>query len=216
LGLTHDDRGYLIDPWHANGLIATLEASLTSFSTGERLGQLSFGVEALKLHELAPGHVLAGLVGGGATFGDIRFRSQLGTVGGNAGLRGYFPDELFSRAQAMVRVELRDTYVANLDWNIAHFTAVRSLAGSFFADAAAISACEDLGFDTHDVYADIGYSFRVLHDAFGVYQQLLQIDVAVPLDRRNRSCLGRFTQGTPEAPLRRVPFTVLVQFLPSF
>jgi hypothetical protein len=137
-------------------------------------------------------------------------------VGGNAGLRGYFPNDLFSRGQALGRLELRNTYVADLDWNIAHFTAVRSLAGSFFVDAAAISACDSLRFDSRDVYADVGYSFRILHDAFGVYQQLLQLDIAVPLDRRNRSCLGSMTQGTPSAPISRLPFTVLVQFLPSF
>jgi hypothetical protein len=213
---THDDRGYLIDPWKADGLMASANASLTGFSTGERLGQFSFWVQGLKLIELFPGHVLAGLLGAGSTFGDIRFRSQLGTVGGNAGLRGYFPNELFSRGQALGRLELRNTYVADLDWNIAHFTAVRSLAGSFFVDAAAISACDSLRFDSRDVYADVGYSFRILHDAFGVYQQLLQLDIAVPLDRRNRSCLGSMTQGTPSAPISRLPFTVLVQFLPSF
>jgi hypothetical protein len=90
---------------------------------------------------------------------------------------------------------------------------VRGLAGTLFADGAAISTCDDYQFSKDRLYADVGYSFRVLHDAFGVYQQLLSIDLAVPLvDRPTGStCLGR-----PQAPLPRMPVVLLVTFLPNF
>ena len=63
------------------------------------------------------------------------------------------------------------------------------------------------------VYFDVGYSFRVLHDAFGLHQQLLSIDFAVPLNRHDpySMCLG-----IPRASLERPPFVVLVSFFPSF
>jgi len=53
----------------------------------------------------------------------------------------------------------------------------------------------------------------VLHDAFGVYQQLLSIDLAVPLTPRGggRKCLSN---DAPELP--RLPVTLLVTFLPNF
>jgi hypothetical protein len=53
----------------------------------------------------------------------------------------------------------------------------------------------------------------VLHDSFGIHQQLLSIDFAVPLNRHDpyAMCLG-----IPRAPVDRPPFTVLVSFFPSF
>ena len=70
-----------------------------------------------------------------------------------------------------------------------------------------------------DVFTDVGYTFRVLHDAFGVYQQLLAIDVAVPLNRHDRTCFGQHSLGAPtdgQPALHRPPFTVLISFLPAF
>ncbi len=69
------------------------------------------------------------------------------------------------------------------------------------------------GFSRDRVFVDVGYSFRVLHDAFGVHQQLLSIDVAVPLNRHApyTTCLG-----VPIADANRPPFVVLVSFFPSF
>ena len=58
--------------------------------------------------------------------------------------------------------------------------------------------------------------FRVLHDAFGVYQQMLSIDLAVPLNRHDRVCMGQNSLGPAGMPLRRPPFVVLISFLPSF
>ena len=50
----------------------------------------------------------------------------------------------------------------------------------------------DYQFSRERIFADAGYSFRVLHDAFGVHQQLLSIDVAVPINRHAPydTCLG--------------------------
>jgi hypothetical protein len=214
VGFDHDTRDYIIDPWRAVGLDVGAGYSLTALENGTRLGQVNGGVEALRLFELLPGHVLALDVDAAATAGDLRLPVQLTSAGGPAGLRGYQADELLGRARVIGRVQLRDDYVTELDWNLLHFTTVRALAGTLFADAAAITSCDGYDFSRRNVYYDVGYSFRVLHDAFGVYQQLLSIDVAVPLNRHPpaaATCLG-----APVTMPARPPVTVLISFLPNF
>ncbi|HEY2731398.1 MAG TPA: hypothetical protein VGK52_15755 [Polyangia bacterium] len=212
-GLDHDTRDYLIDPWHAVGLDAGVDYALTLLENGERLSQVTAGAEALRLFEVLPGHVLGIDVSAAAAFGPLRLRSQMVDAAGLGGLRGYLPADLLARANVIGRIQLRDDYLTALDWNLLHFTTVRALAGTLFADAAAITTCGDYGFSRDRVFSDVGYSFRVLHDAFGVHQQLLSIDVAVPLKRSGAtSCLH--AADTPALP--RLPFTLLVTFLPSF
>ncbi len=213
LGFNHDTRDYLFDPWTAVGLSAGVGYALTALESGSRLSQGSTGVEALRLFELAPGHVLAAAVEGAATFGDIRLASQLTGAGGPLGLRGYSTDELLARSRVIGRLQLRNDYVTGLDWNMLHFTTVRGIAGTLFADVAAITTCDDYQFSRDRIFADVGYSFRVLHDAFGVHHQLLSIDVAVPLNRHApyATCLG-----APYAEVPRPSYLVRVSFFPSF
>ncbi len=211
VGLLHDTRDFLYDPWHAVGLDVGVGYTLTLLeSGGGNLSQVSAGAEALRLFEMAPGHVFA--VDGqlAMTAGDIRLRSQLTGAGGPTALRGYFADELLARAHVIGSVQLRDDYVSGLEWNLLHLTSVRGFAGTVFFDAAAITGCDGYSLSRDNVYYDVGYSFRVLHDAFGVYQQLFSIDLAIPLNRHgnNGTCLA--------APPPRPPFVVLVSFVPSF
>jgi hypothetical protein len=210
----HDDRAYLIDPWRAVGLQAALGYALTALDGGQRLSQATGELEALRLLELAPGQVLALDLDLAATVGDLRRRSQLLPLGGPAGLRGYGLDELLGRGRALARIELRNRYVSDLDWNILHFTSVRGFGGTVFVEAGAVSSCADLAPRDAGLYWDVGYSLRVFHDAFGVYQQMLSIDLAVPLSRRDRSCLGG--PASTAAPVHPLPFVVLLSFLPSF
>ncbi len=209
--LAHDTRDFLYDPWHAVGVSLGVSYALTALEDGERLSQASVGAEALRLIEMAPGHVLALNANAGATFGDIRLRVQLTDAGGLSGLSGYLAGVLLGRANAVGSLQLRDDYVSGLDWNLLHFTTVRGLAGTLFGDVGAVSGCDDYHFSHQNVFYDVGYSFRVLHDAFGVYQQLLAIDLAIPINPRPPAgtCLGQ-----PFAPART--YTVLVTFFPSF
>ena len=93
---------------------------------------------------------------------------------------------------------------------------MRGFGGSLFLDAGVVTSCADLGVGRNDVFIDVGYSFRILHDAFGVYQPMMSVDVAVPRDRHHRVCLGARSLRTPTMPVTRPPFVVLVSFLPSF
>ena len=213
VGLDHDTRDYLIDPWRAVGLGLAGSYALTFLDDGHRDAQVGLGAEALRLFELLPGHVLGVDLSADALFGTFTVPSQLTDAGSIDGLRGYLPGELLARANVMGRVQLRDDYVTDLDWNLLHLTTVRALAGTLFADAAAVTTCDGYAFSRDRVFSDVGYSFRVLYDAFGVYQQLLSLDVAVPLKSRaaGDTCLGRPGPALPSA-----PFTFLVTFLPNF
>ncbi len=212
LVLAHDTRDFLFDPWHAVGGSLGVGYALTALDDGERLSQASVAAGALRLFELAPGHVLALDASVAATFGDIRLKVQLTDAGGQGGLRGYLPGVLLGRANAVASVQFRDDYVSGLDWNLLHFTTVRGFGGTLFADAAVVSRCDDYGLSSQNVFYDVGYSFRVLHDAFGVYQQLLSIDLGIPINPRPPAgtCLGY-----PQTPVSRT-FTVQVTFFPSF
>ncbi|MEA2701040.1 MAG: hypothetical protein QOI66_5311, partial [Myxococcales bacterium] len=212
IGVEHDDRDYVFDPWRAVGLDATVAYSLTALESGHLYSQATVAVDALRLFELGPGYVLALETDAEATFGDLRLRSQLIGAGGPTGLRGFSADELLGRAQATARIQLRTDFLTDLDWNILYLTSVRGLAGTLFADGAAVSGCDSYAFSRHGLFADAGYSFRVLHDAFGVYQQLLSIDLAIPLNRpaRARDCFGM----PPD--VVRPRFVVLVSFFPNF
>jgi hypothetical protein len=214
--LEHDDRDYFIDPWRSFSVRASFGVSVLGLQSGERLRQVSGVVEVLRLIELRPGHVLALDASVAATFGDIRVRSQLTQIGGPGELRGYALGELFGKGRGVARAELRNRYVSDLDWNLAHFTSVRGFGGNFFFEAGAVTSCEGFDVGSNDIFYDVGYTFRVLHDAFGVYQQLLAIDFAVPLNRHDRVCRGWHSQGTAEMPIKRPPFVVLVSFLPNF
>jgi len=213
VGIEHDDRDYIIDPWRAKGFGASVGYALTRLDDGQQRSHLSGGVEVLRLWELAPGHVLAGRIDVAAThpLGGAVLRSQLARAGGPGALRGYGTDELFGRARATARVELRNRFVSNLSWNLAHLTTVRALAGSLFAGAAALTSCESYALDKEGVFFEAGASVRILHDSLGVYQQLFSLDVAVPLNRHDRVCLGQSSLGA-----RRPPFVVLITFLPPF
>jgi len=214
LGLDHDTRDFLIDPWRAVGLGAAATVAVTALDDGQRLTQATGGLEALRLVELLPGHVLAADVSGAVTGGHIALPVQLVASGGLDGLRGFFADQLLSRASVIGRLELRDEYVTDLDWNLLHFTAVRGIAGTVFADAAALTSCDRYDFSRRNVYTDVGYSFRVLHDAFGVYQEMLSIDLAFPIGQRpdpTASCLGM-----PLGAAANQKVVLLVSFLPSF
>jgi hypothetical protein len=216
----HETRDYFIDPWRAVGFDVSVEYGLTILERGTRLSQVSADAEALRLFELLPGHVLGVDITGAATAGTLELRSQLVASGGLFGLRGYLPSELLSRANVIGRVQLRDDYVTDLSWNLLHFTTVRGFGGTLFADAAALTSCDGYSFSRQRVFTDVGYSFRVLHDAFGVYQQLLSVDLAFPLASRaaSETCLGQAVAPLPSQANRLFgrPFTLLVTFLPNF
>ena len=220
LGVDHDTRDYLIDPWRAVGFDAGASFGEVFLEDGRTLPQVGLGAEALRLFEVLPGQVLGLDLSSTAQFGRLSVPAQLTDAAGLDGLRGYLPADLLARANVIGRVQLRDDYVSGLDWNLLHFTTVRGFAGTLFADAAALTTCEGYAFSSERVFSDVGYSFRVLHDAFGVYQQLLSIDLSFPLRDRaaGETCLGRASPALPSDAYRLFgrPFTLLVSFLPNF
>ena len=162
---------------------------------------------------MAPGHVLGLNATAAATFGDIELPVQLTDAGGQTGLRGYFPGVLLGRANAIASVQFRDDYVSGLDWNLLHFTTVRGFAGTLFADAAAVTACDGYGLSQPE---------RLLRRRLQLPRPARRVRrlSAAALDRRrvpDRLATRRPAPASagPPAPVTQA-FTLLVTFFPSF
>jgi hypothetical protein len=176
----------------------------------EHLVSAAASVEAQRLVTPWAGHTLAGEIELSAVFGDIESRSQLLGGGGIDGMRGFFPGELFGRAQLLFRGEYRHSFVHDLDWNLGHYLFVHGLGGVLFADVGALSPCESYDLGAGDSwYASAGYGLQMMYDNFGTLAGLTRIDVALRLQDHDRSCLGSDGGSFP-------PVAVYVSFLPPF
>jgi hypothetical protein len=77
-------------------------------------------------------------------------------------------------------------------------------------DAGLLSPCDGYTLFGRDTgYATAGYALRFFYDNFGTLQQLTRIDVAVPIGRRERTCLGDRSIAGP-------PVALYVSFVPPF
>lgn len=209
-GPAYDDRVWHIDPERGTAAGASGWATSTMLDDGPALWTYGLGAGVTRLLRIASGHGLAANFAAGATFGELELATQLVSPG----LPGYEADELFGRGVAVARLEYRHVFVQGLDWNFVHLGHGRGIGGAVLLDAATLSDCEDLGsgwFTRDSTFVDAGYSLRGYFDQLGVAQAVLRIDVAFPLTRQHRLCLGYDNQ-----PDRRAPFSLSVVFAPSF
>ena len=214
VGLGYDDRLYAWDPWRYLSASIGASVSLTVLDTRAVHEQVTLSAVASRLFPIVPGHGVALALEAFATFGDLRVPSQALYAGGANGLRGYQADELPGRMLFIGKVEYRHNFVHDLNLDFLHAVYLRGISGAAFVEAAAVSPCEGYAMSTRDLYADAGYSLRLLGDFFGVSQTVFNIDVATPLGaRRGRTCFA--DPAVPAAaPIQRVPVGVYVYFGP--
>lgn len=215
LGFGASDRLFAFEPRFARDL--GIGASLTVTrrdAAGEEDAEflLSGGVGAAyaRIFTLRGDHTLAVDIDGAIVLGDLAIRSQLLGGGGAGALRGYAPGELFGRSRLMLRAEYRHLFTHQMNWNLGHYNFVRGIGGALFADVGLLSPCD--GYNparTDSAYASVGYGLRFLYDSFGTLPQMMRLDVALPLMRRARTCLG---MTLPTGP----PVMVYLRFLPPF
>lgn len=209
-GPGYDDRKWRLDPERGTAAGASGYVTSTALDGGPTLVTYGASAALTRLLRLAAGQVLAGNVSAGAAFGELRMASQMFAPG----LPGYESDELLSRGVATARLEWRHLFVQGLDWNVLHVGRGRGIGGAVLLGASTMSTCDSLGegwFTRDGTFYDAGYSLRGFFDHLGVSQAVLRVDVAVPLVRRRRLCLGY--DNAPEA---RAPFSLTVVFAPSF
>ena len=110
----------------------------------------------------------------------------------------------------MARAEYRHWFAHDLAWNLGHYNIVRGIGGQLFADAALLSPCSSYDLARADAgYASVGGGVEFPYDSFGTLPFIMRVDVAVPLVRRNRTCLGSPSGDFP-------PFMLYISFIPPF
>lgn len=199
LGLVDDTRRFSWWPDRGRQLWAGLSARQTlrvDEGPTDPVVDLTAAVSWTQLLPVAHGHVIATSVGVNAVV-PLRERPEfrgLVRIGGIGGLSGYLADEVFGLASAMGRAEYRHVFVEGLPLNLAHLAWLRSLGGVAFGGVASVSDCESYGglFTPQSVYAHAGYGLMGYLQILGVTPQLVRLDFAVPLVRRDgRSCLDQ-------------------------
>lgn len=156
---------------------------------------LAVGGGWTQMIRLARDHVLATTVDFALTFplADTapEFRNLV-RLGGIGGLSGYIGTEVIGRGGTWVQAEYRHLFVNDLPLNFVHLGWLRGFGGVAFGGAGTISSCNgfDGWFGADSWYGQVGYGLQAQIQALGVSPQLIRLDVAVPLVRRDRQCLG--------------------------
>jgi hypothetical protein len=202
-GLSYDNRFYAVDPRHGRSIGISGRAATLILDTGKVLPSYSGSVGAVQLWQLHPAHLLAGYLSGSIVGGDLRVPSQLVAIGGPYGLRGYATDELLGRAAVTAGGEWRHTFVRDLDINVVHVAYGRGIQGVVFAEGGTLSDCSVYSdiFGKGTFFGDVGYGVRAFFDWLGASQSVLSIDVALPLNRQARACLGNHTVPSSFSPV---------------
>lgn len=197
LTLSHDTRRFAWWPERGHRIYGSVQASqVVRFDedrTDDRFG-LNTYVGWEQMWRLAKDHVLATRLEWSIAMpiaSRPEYRSLL-RVGGVAGLSGYLADEIFTRQMLLMQAEYRHVWINDLHVNALHVGWLRSLGGVAFAGAATFSRCEDFGggFTREQWAAQVGYGVQAYVQVLGMVPQLVRLDVAVPLVRRDRTCLG--------------------------
>jgi hypothetical protein len=211
LGWGYDDRLFIWEPWRALTLSASAGYVLTVLDNARLLSQATVSAAWESIVPVADGQGFALTLAAGLTAGDLKIARQMLSSGGATGLRGYDVDELLGRAHLIARAEYRHVIVHDLHLNLLHSLYVRGIGGGVFAEAALTTACENYQVDKTSWAADVGYSLRVFADWFGVSQTTLNLDLAVPLLRYDRSCFGPLPTAS-----QRLPFGFFIAFGPPW
>jgi hypothetical protein len=213
--LRSDDRTFFFEPLWARALAFSADLTLTrrdalAMAEADLLLSGTASLRYTKIFTPWANNTFAVNVSGAAAFGDIQDRSQLLSPSGATGLRGYGPGELFTRSRLMLRAELRHWFAHDLTWNFGHYNLVRGVGATLFADGALLSPCASYNVARRDSpHASVGAGLAFPYDSFGTIPYLMRVDVAVPVVRRDRQCLGSTSGDFP-------PVMLYISFIPPF
>lgn len=200
LSVTRDTRRFRRSPQGGTRIRAGLSRNddwLTGTpGQGKRLhrSDWSVGLSAARYFRLAHHHVLAAQARAYASFGLNRpmFRGLV-RAGGIGGLSAFATDELYGRAVGMLKAEYRHIFADTLRLNALGLAWIRDLGGAAFVGGAFVSDCDRIGgFNKRSNYVgQVGYGLTMRYDLLGIAPMMVRLDLAMPLGRRARQCLGR-------------------------
>jgi hypothetical protein len=231
IGLVDDTRRAIFRPEQGRSLSIGVGFSEVFRLSGQPDTRMAWSVGAqwIELWRLMHGHVIATSLEIGTVaplVGDLEFRS-LKRGGGVDGLSAYTADELFARSIAQGRWEYRHVFRDDLRLGLAGLAWMRDIGGTLGAGVASISACESSAgwYGAKSWFGQISYGLNSVVEIFGMSPQMVRIEVAVPLVRRERTCLGQefpdwlaVRQGLPpeRAPGLLPNYAISLTFFPSF
>lgn len=186
-------------PEKGHRIIGSVSVAHTFRPGGDQRHSMTFLAGWAQLWPIVRGHTLATSLTVATMVplsGEPEFRSLL-RAGGIAGLAGYSADEIFGRAVTLAQMEYRHALVRNLAWNFAHVGWLREIGGSAFGGVASMSSCDGFEgwFGADSWYGQVGYGLWGKVQLLGVTPQLVRLDLAVPLTRRDTQCLGQTLPG---------------------
>jgi hypothetical protein len=210
-----NDKLFVFEPMWARsirlaGSLSATRRDATSTDDSDWLLTSFLGASTTRTVTPRVGHTFAAELSASAVFGDVETRAQLLGAAGPDLLRGFPQGSLFGRARVMGRFEYRHTFVHDINWNFGHYTFTRGIGGAAFVDTAVLSPCDSYDLTATDgLYASAGYGIRFFYDSFGTLQQMMRLDVSVPLTSRSRECFDTESDPTPQV-------MVYLGFFPPF
>ncbi|RMG99019.1 MAG: hypothetical protein D6705_04310 [Deltaproteobacteria bacterium] len=196
--LADDDRGFFMWPERGRRFEAFVSArqTLRTVPPRDHRFDLAFGASWTQLVRAAVGHVFAFKLDARAMVPlagtEPEFRGLV-RGGGGAGLRAFTGNEIFGRAGVFVDAEYRHALVRSLHVDLAHLAYVREIGGVLLGGVASLSSCEGYAdlFGRNSWFAQVGYGLYAKAYLLGLTPQLVRVEVAVPLLRHGRRCLGQ-------------------------
>jgi hypothetical protein len=186
--LGRDDRVYFWDPTGGLAFVAAAEYSVGRGDDGRTLHVGSASARLFQILTAAIGHSFALYGGATGVIGDP-VAADLATLSNRQVLRGFDLDETYGRLGFYGVAEYRHTLI-DLSW-LPKILLVRldRLQGALFVGAGTISRPNgyDGLFSAERLFTEAGYGFRIHTFSFGLTQNLLALDLGVPLTPLDRT-----------------------------
>ncbi|MBN2724237.1 MAG: hypothetical protein JXR95_09220 [Deltaproteobacteria bacterium] len=148
------------------------------------------------------GMVLAAFMHGGIQLGEISNEVEMLRLTGPNLLQGYVTDEFPGRAVGIVAAELRHVLLSRPDLTLGGIINLSRMTGAFYAGIGGVSGTMEGSFSENPRWASsVGYGVRLQGVWLGIYEGVLNFQVAVPLKKY---------ESTKE------PFVFFISFEPVF
>jgi len=108
---------------------------------------------------------------------------KLLALGGRQLMRGYSIQHRFGRVRGLASLEWRHPIFQQMNMNLGYLLWLDSMDGGLFADASILVDAfqESQILDSENQFFDVGYSFKLYFDWFGVQPSVMMIDLGWPV-----------------------------------